>query len=68
MQWAAEATAHNNGTVLTLALNYGARSELVDAFQSLAREAAAKNLPLEHICEEDLAATFTPRICLIPIW
>jgi undecaprenyl diphosphate synthase len=54
MHWAAEATAHNNGTVLTLALNYGARSELVDAFQALAREAGSKNLALEHICEEDL--------------
>jgi undecaprenyl diphosphate synthase len=54
MQWAAEATARNNGTVLTLALNYGARSELVDAVRALAREAAAKNLSLEHIGEEDL--------------
>ena len=26
MRWAAEATAHNDGTVFTLALNYGARS------------------------------------------
>jgi undecaprenyl diphosphate synthase len=51
MHWAAEATAHNNGTVLTLALNYGARCELVDAVQALAREAAAKNLSLQNICE-----------------
>jgi undecaprenyl diphosphate synthase len=55
MHWAAEATAHNNGTVLTLALNYGARCELVDAVQALAREAAAKNLSLQNICEEDLS-------------
>ena len=55
MQWAAEATAHNNGTVLTLALNYGARSELVDAVRALAREAASKNLSLEQISEEDLS-------------
>jgi undecaprenyl diphosphate synthase len=54
MHWAAEATAHNNGTVLTLALNYGARSELVDAVQALAREAAAKNLSLQNISEDDL--------------
>src|SRR5438270_408701 len=35
MQWAREATAHNSGMVLTLALNYSARSELVDAFNSM---------------------------------
>jgi undecaprenyl diphosphate synthase len=55
MQWAAEATAHNNGTVLTLALNYGARSEMVDAMKALAREAAAKNLSLEKISEDDIS-------------
>ena len=55
MQWAAEATAHNNGTVLTLALNYGARSELVDAVQALAREAAAKGATLENITEADIS-------------
>src|ERR1700676_3154314 len=49
MQWAAEATARNNGTVLTLALNYGARSEMVDAVQALAREAADKGATLENI-------------------
>ena len=31
MRWAEEETARNTGTTLTLALNYGARSELVDA-------------------------------------
>ncbi len=31
-----EATARNTGTTLTLALNYGGRSELVDAFRGLA--------------------------------
>jgi len=34
MQWASEATAKNTGTTLTLALNYGARSELVDAMRA----------------------------------
>src|ERR1700760_3277608 len=55
MQWAAEATAHNNGTVLTLALNYGARSELVDAMQSYLRENAGKNINPENISEEDIS-------------
>ena len=54
MQWAAEATAHNTGTVLTLALNYGARSELADAVQALAREAASRNITLDTISEEDI--------------
>ena len=35
MHWAEEATARNTGTTLTLALNYGGRSELVDAFAVL---------------------------------
>ncbi len=35
MQWASESTAKNTGTTLTLALNYGARSEIVDAVRSL---------------------------------
>jgi undecaprenyl diphosphate synthase len=35
MQWASESTAKNTGTTLTLALNYGARSEIVDAVRSI---------------------------------
>jgi undecaprenyl diphosphate synthase len=54
MQQAAEATARNTGTVLTLALNYGARSEIIDAFTSLARERAAAGRAAEPITEEDL--------------
>jgi len=56
MQWAREATAHNTGMILTLALNYSARSELVDAFCSLA-EAAAKNGGLSHLrIDEELVS------------
>jgi undecaprenyl diphosphate synthase len=54
MQWAAEATAHNTGTVLTLALNYGARSELVDAFRALAQEAYDRKLRPDQISEEEI--------------
>ncbi len=35
MQWASEQTARNTGTTLTLALNYGSRSEIVDAARAL---------------------------------
>ncbi len=35
MQWAAEQTARNSGTTLTLALNYGSRAEIVDAARGL---------------------------------
>jgi undecaprenyl diphosphate synthase len=48
MSWARDATRQNTGMVLTLALNYSARSELVDAFRSLVK-AAAHNGGLEHL-------------------
>ena len=48
MQWAREATAHNTGMVLTLALNYSARSELVDAFNAMV-QAAASNGGIKHL-------------------
>jgi undecaprenyl diphosphate synthase len=54
MQWAAEATARNTGTVLTLALNYGGRSEIIDAFAALARERAAAGKPLDGLTEADV--------------
>jgi undecaprenyl diphosphate synthase len=56
MQWAREATAKNDGMVLTLALNYGARLELVDAFQSIVK-AAAQNGGINHLkIDEDTIA------------
>jgi undecaprenyl diphosphate synthase len=48
MAWAREATARNSGMVLTLALNYSARSEIVDAFRSMVN-AAAKNGGVDHL-------------------
>ena len=56
MAWARESTARNTGTVLTLALNYSARSELVDAFRSMVH-AAAQNGGVEHLeIDEDMVA------------
>jgi undecaprenyl diphosphate synthase len=54
MRWAEEASARNTGTTLTLALNYGGRSELVDAFRGLAAEMKLKSLSPELISEEDI--------------
>jgi undecaprenyl diphosphate synthase len=48
MAWARESTAHNAGMVLTLALNYSARSELVDAFRSMVH-AASQNGGIDHL-------------------
>lgn len=48
MEWARKATGDNTGMVLTLALNYSARTELVDAFRSLI-ESAARNGGIEHL-------------------
>src|SRR5579863_1196755 len=48
MAWARESTAANTGMVLTLALNYSARSELVDAFRSMLTT-AAQNGGIEHL-------------------
>ncbi len=54
MRAAEEATSRNTGTTLTLALNYGARSEMVDAFRRLAEEVQHKHLNPAHITEEDI--------------
>ncbi len=62
MEYAREATSKNRGMVLTLALNYSARSEIVDAFRSLA-EAAARNGGLNHmeVDEESISAHLYTR-------
>ena len=56
MDWAEDATSKNTGMVLTLALNYGARSELADAFGSIVHHAMS-NGGLTHLkIDEDLIA------------
>ena len=54
MCWAAETTARNTGTTLTLALNYGARSEMIDAFRALTAEIKLKHISSDRITEEDI--------------
>ena len=48
MAWALEQTGKNTGTVMTIALNYGARTELVDCFQSILATANS-NGGLDHL-------------------
>ena len=56
MSWAQQATAQNTGMVLTLALNYSSRSELVDAFRSMV-STAAQNGGIEHLnIDEDVVS------------
>ena len=52
MAWALDETSHNTGTVLTLALNYGSRSELVDAFKAMVH-AARNNGGIDHLLDID---------------
>jgi undecaprenyl diphosphate synthase len=60
MAWAREATARNTGMVLTLALNYSARSELVDAVNGLIGEVAFNGAG-RRITEEDIARRLYTR-------
>lgn len=53
MRWAEEQTAKNTGTTLTLALNYGSRTEIVDAsrriLHGMLAEAAHRGISLEDL-------------------
>lgn len=54
MDWARNATAQNTGMILTLALNYSARSEIVDAVNSVLRNASS-NGAAAHLAVDELA-------------
>jgi len=52
----ASKTAHNDGVILNLAVNYSARAELQDAVRALAEDARAGVLAPETIDEQTLAS------------
>jgi undecaprenyl diphosphate synthase len=65
MQWAQDATAQNTGMLLTLALNYGARSEIIDAFQAIVRNAAS-NGGLDHLDIDEKMVSKHLYTCNLP--
>jgi undecaprenyl diphosphate synthase len=54
LERAVERTAHNTGMVLSVALNYGGRAEIVDAVREAARALAAEGRTVEEMTEEDI--------------
>jgi len=49
-------TSHNNGMVLALALNYGGRAEIADAFHQLLQQVQAGTLQAEDVTEAHITA------------
>ncbi len=54
-------TAGNNGMRLCLAINYGARTEMLDAVQGIARQVEAGQLQAGQITEQTIAGEFVHR-------
>ena len=52
--WAMEQTAANTGTVLSVALNYGGRAEILEACKKAVRSATVDGIPLDDLREEHI--------------
>ena len=55
LNWASDMTRLNKGMVLSVALNYGGRAEIVDAVRAAAKEILARGDELEKLSEENIA-------------
>ena len=51
----ADSTSQNSGLILNLALNYGGRAELTDAFRQLLQKVQAGTLQIENVTEADIS-------------
>jgi undecaprenyl diphosphate synthase len=55
IEFAKRETANNSGTILSIALNYSGRAEIVDAVKRLAEETAASGKNPDALTEADIA-------------
>ncbi|MGB7925890.1 MAG: polyprenyl diphosphate synthase, partial [Pyrinomonadaceae bacterium] len=58
---ATERTSNNTGMVLSVALNYGGRAEIVDACRAAVRRLMAEGRPVESLTEETVARELYTR-------
>jgi undecaprenyl diphosphate synthase len=56
LAWASDMTRLNGGMVLSVALNYGGRAEIIDAARQAAREILERGGKIEDLSEENIAA------------
>ena len=56
LQWGMDETRNNTGLLFNIALNYGGRTELVDAFRKLYEKIHSKNQDVESVTEEMISA------------
>ena len=58
---AVEKTAENSGTILTIALNYGGRAEIVDACREAVKELLKNGKSIEDLSESDIERNLYTR-------
>ena len=61
LQHAVARTAHNTGMVLSVALNYGGRAEIVDSVREAVRALAAEGRSPEEVTEDDIGRNLYTR-------
>src|SRR5262249_7318104 len=58
---ASERTSRNDGMVLSVALNYGGRAEIVDACRAAMRQLIASGESADHLTEDEIARRLYTR-------